>query len=163
MTDPKTATHGFRHDPLLLARAALAALLVGIAGGVLAGPPPGAASLAECPRAGMAGAPDPERNDGPSRRCLGCHDGAIAPDVDLPLSPVVRSGRHGEHPVGVSYREAWERAPDRLRPEWEVRRVVQLPGGRVQCASCHRSGRPESHGDRFLTGGDRVCTTCHVM
>lgn len=98
-----------------------------------------------------------------SRRCLGCHDGTVAPNVFASTEGVRQTGLLGKHPVGVSYLDARRRRPGRYRPPGLVDRRILLPGGKVECESCHEA---PSSGRAWLVvpnDGDRLCLSCHEL
>jgi predicted CXXCH cytochrome family protein len=104
--------------------------------------------------------------------CLLCHDGTMASDMFGGLGgggptrrghPAANRSAHGgsNHPVGVEY--------PLFDPEYrpvgliEAEGLVPLPGGRVECVSCHdphnELGRPY-----MLTKSNErsaLCLTCH--
>ena len=100
---------------------------------------------------------------GQTKRCLGCHDGVLAPDIDMQPSAAVTFGEHQPHPVGVSYRDAWSRSPGTYKPPWEVKQRLRLPGGKVQCTSCHPTSASESATLVVPNHGSALCQTCHSM
>jgi len=104
--------------------------------------------------------------------CLRCHDGALARDFVPSVSPAqpvntfhpgTRSAGHGrsDHPVGVAY-PAVNRG---YRPMNEVLSVgtIRLPGGYVECLSCHdphnEAGAP--HMLVMPNTGSALCLSCH--
>ena len=105
--------------------------------------------------------------------CLSCHDGRIAADVysrahatslaqQLGASRLTGSGLRS-HPIGIEY-------PDndaKYRPAAAVTAGgrVKLPGGRVQCTSCHDPHNGGGH-EKFLISSNqrsRLCLTCHRL
>jgi hypothetical protein len=67
-----------------------------------------------------------------ARDCSACHAGAGPGPANT-----------GNHPVDVDYAAAHGRNPGGLRAPAEViRRGVYLPGGRVQCVTCHDGRSP---------------------
>jgi len=108
-----------------------------------------------------------------STMCLRCHDGTIARDTVAAANqksrfsnqdhPGLFGAGHGtsEHPVGVEY----PRVDEDFRPAAIVisEGAVTLPGGKVECISCHdphaMSGQPymlvKSNAKSAL------CLTCH--
>ena len=73
------------------------------------------------------------RLDPLSVRCMGCH----AETADDSKLSVIGS-RIAGHPVGVKYRDAWQRNTRSLRAPISLHPSVALPGGCVTCLSCHR-------------------------
>lgn len=102
--------------------------------------------------------------------CLGCHDGVTAKDVYASAHAVALSGQLANshlgvaglrgHPVGVRYPTTSEK----YEPIAAVEAAgLMLPGGRLQCTSCH-----DAHNTRRLRGmlrisneRSRLCLTCH--
>ncbi len=117
-----------------------------------------------------AGAPVEARLDKISRRCLECHAELRR---DLETRGIVFSGsRIANHPVGVSYWDAWRSKPRELRPAASLSRRIALPAGRITCISCHRADYrtagaprtddcPESEGTTVPRRS--LCTACHRM
>lgn len=109
--------------------------------------------------------------------CLGCHDGAVAPEVHLRprsrrTSPLGRSVLGIDdrvrfplrsHPVGIKY-------PRRSKALVPLARVdaddeIQLPGGRVECISCHDPHGTEGHASLLVKSNrrSRLCLSCHRL
>ncbi len=110
-----------------------------------------------------------------SLNCLSCHDGGIASDV-LGGSHDVGSSRfnttgpsvtlrpgdlRGNHPIGVEY----PRFDRRYNPKTQVESdgYVVLPGGRVECISCHDVHGQYGVNKLLVKSNDRsaLCLTCH--
>jgi hypothetical protein len=103
-----------------------------------------------------------------SRACLACHDGSAAAFARIEergpgsVRPSMMVDLERDHPLGVSYEPRRGARAPQLRPASSLPPSVQLPGGRLGCASCHSvySGQPW-----FLSvepRGSRLCLTCHV-
>ncbi|MEK6798222.1 MAG: cytochrome c3 family protein [Planctomycetota bacterium] len=103
--------------------------------------------------------------------CLRCHDGTIAretasaatdrfPNLDNPAR--IDSGHRGsDHPVGIAYPNV-----DRgYRPASSVvaSGTVTLPGGKVECTSCHDPHDMSGEKHMLVRGNARsaLCLTCH--
>ncbi len=104
--------------------------------------------------------------------CLRCHDGTIAKDTIGGVkgdrfvnkeNPGILGTGHGtsEHPVGVrypDYDEDFHPAPMVI-----AKGPVALPGGKVECVSCHDPH--DMAGERFMlvlsNARSRLCLTCH--
>jgi hypothetical protein len=97
-------------------------------------------------------------DDAPSSLCLGCHESGRG------IAPQFR--RAATHPFDVPYR-AGPLGSGRLRPSAEVAGVLQLPGGRVTCTTCHVRASPHSFRlARSMSApprSERLCDTCHVL
>lgn len=143
-----------RRPWLLLSTVTSLAGSLGLPGLAHSAPPSGGRGFAAACPANDAGATR-------GAECLGCHDGAIAPDVDLPTPGASPKGLHAPHPVGVRYSDAVARDPMGYAPEWEVRRTLALPAGHVECGSCHVGRVDAGRSVRLAHDGDRLCTTCH--
>jgi len=104
--------------------------------------------------------------------CLSCHDGVVAPEVytsshATKLSHQVGASQLGfgglqGHPVGVAYPTA--------RQDYHAIPVVEagglkLPGGRMQCTSCHDPHNTGRHDGMLVISNDRsrLCLTCHRL
>ncbi|MEA3348076.1 MAG: cytochrome c3 family protein [Pseudomonadota bacterium] len=107
-------------------------------------------------------------NDESSTSCLTCHDGSLASDEG---SAVVQQTagiwRHGgysnrtSHPLGVSYGEALRKKPHAYRQMASLPSTIRLPGGNVECISCHNL---YSNNERLLSVSNersRLCLSCH--
>lgn len=148
---------GARRTSILLAPLVAIALCAAAFGPVdAAAPAEGRGFAAACPGGGGAAQSGP-----PGAACLGCHDGAIAPNVDVPDRGAVAGDPHRPHPVGMRYSDAAARDPMGFAPEWEVRRILDLPSGHMECGSCHLDRPDVSKSRRLAHQGDRLCTTCH--
>lgn len=105
--------------------------------------------------------------------CLSCHDGKIAADVysrahatslaqQLGASRLPGGGVRS-HPIGIEY----PKNDAKYRPAAAVTAGgrVKLPGGRVQCTSCHDPHNGGGH-EKFLISSNqrsRLCLTCHRL
>ena len=104
--------------------------------------------------------------------CLRCHDGTIARDsvggikterYRHKLSPSLTRTGHGrsDHPVGVRY-PSFDK---HYRPMILVlgKRTVLLPGGKVECTSCHDPHDEAGLEAMLVTSNarSRLCLTCH--
>ena len=105
--------------------------------------------------------------------CLGCHDGVTAQDIyssahavrvveQLANSRLSARGVRG-HPVGTRY-------PRASQEEYATRAAVEaaglpLPGGRMQCATCHDAHNTNNHAGmlRVSNEGSRLCLICHRL
>jgi predicted CXXCH cytochrome family protein len=105
--------------------------------------------------------------------CLSCHDGITAVDVfsfahatraPTPLGTSwIGTGSLTSHPIGVKY----PLTNPTYHPEPAVTSDsrIKLPGGRVQCISCH-----DPHNTHRIPGmlvrsndGSRLCLACHNL
>ncbi len=98
-------------------------------------------------------------------RCLGCHDGTIASNVTL-QSNVSPSGdtlrkMDGQHPIDVSYSQAFLLAPAQFQHPSMVDHRVSLPMGKVQCVSCHDFSSQEKAMLVFSNKHSELCLACH--
>lgn len=105
--------------------------------------------------------------------CLRCHDGTIARDMIPTASsrdrfpnkrhPGLFATGHGrsDHPVGVSYPRV-DRGFHSLS-RVESGGVVLLPGGQVECNSCHDPHNMSGHKYMLVMSNARsaLCLTCH--
>ncbi|MBN2332502.1 MAG: cytochrome c3 family protein [Deltaproteobacteria bacterium] len=111
--------------------------------------------------------------DESSSACLTCHDGSIARDegttemsagaISLGAGIWRHDGDYGRnsHPLGVRYGDARRRRSG-YRDAAMLPSVIRLPGGKVECVSCHN---PYSTNDSLLVidnRGSRLCLTCHL-
>lgn len=87
-----------------------------------------------------------------SSTCLSCHDGSAAPSVAFHTAT---SG--GSHPVSVTY--AFARPEVAVRPIGPLDPLVVLPGGRVECVSCHAGDGTGPH--KTVLSFSALCTGCH--
>jgi len=110
--------------------------------------------------------------DGWSLLCLGCHDGVTARDVySLPHATSVtgrlagsRLGTVGlrSHPVGIAYPVGRED----YHPAAAVEATgLLLPGGRLQCTTCHDAHNTRRYPGMLRVADDRsrLCLTCHRL
>ncbi len=106
--------------------------------------------------------------DESSASCLTCHDGSLAKDEGSAI--IERTAgiwRHGgqsnrsSHPLGVSYSRAHARKPHAYRPMAELPRTVRLPGGKVECVSCHNLYAKDECLLAVSNERSRLCLTCH--
>jgi len=79
-----------------------------------------------------------------SRDCLACH-GSMKPTISV----------HVSHPLEVGYAEIASRANSALKPEPDVLRAgVALPGGRLECRTCHSATSPWKYHLALPPGAD---------
>ncbi len=132
------------------------------------------------PDAAVPGAPpvrfvsyasDPTTLDRSSVLCLSCHDGVTAQDVfsgahalswatPVGTSTLPISGRVS-HPIGV--RMPLGDPTYRSPAEVQSSGLIKLPGGRVQCISCHDPHNTDRHPAMLVQSnrGSRLCLACH--
>ena len=120
----------------------------------LASAPLRAATLGSCPAAERLG------TQAGSSSCLTCHDDALAPGISTARGQDTATGRT-DHPVRVSYREAYARNPRMFHRPEEVERRLSLPEGKVECVTCHQ---PNAEGRWTVAAagpGRPLCGGCH--
>ena len=104
--------------------------------------------------------------------CLRCHDGTVAQDMFGGLAapsgrnirhPALLTTGHGgtDHPVGIEY----PRTDREFRPASAVlsEGAVPLPGGKVECTSCHDPHNQSGTRYMLVKSNHRsaLCLTCH--
>jgi len=106
--------------------------------------------------------------DADSRRCMACHDGVSAAELNNPTPgsaqpPSIGDSRHS-HPVGVVYPRA-PRPGDavRLRAALLLPAQVRLADGKVSCVSCHNLYAKDPARLAVPIEGSQLCFTCHDM
>ncbi len=103
-----------------------------------------------------------------TRRCLSCHDGAMASESGnaTPWNHF-RGGMGDEgrnHPVGIRYERSNRlRRASPLRPASLLPEEVRLPDGKVSCVSCHNLYAGSPYLLAVPTRGSQLCLTCHDM
>ncbi len=103
--------------------------------------------------------------DQESRRCLGCHDGTLSRGESMGRSgPATWERLKGNHPIGVPYGSPNIRRAgrDAFRPIDSLPREIDLPGGRVGCASCHSLYNRNPNLLVVPNRGSRLCLSCHI-
>lgn len=104
--------------------------------------------------------------DDSSVQCLTCHDGSISGDAG---TTSLGSGlwRHdtdvgrNSHPIGVDYSEAYRDAPREYVEMGAIPPEIVLPGGKVECVSCHNLYAQNEYLLSVTNQGSRLCLTCH--
>jgi predicted CXXCH cytochrome family protein len=101
-----------------------------------------------------------------SKECIGCHDGASGPNVEVNLrnNPAGR-GSHvhsfdGEHPIGMIYQSYVDMKPGYKPISGQERNMVMVNGA-VGCLTCHDPLNPAKG---HLVKSDKnsaLCLTCH--
>ncbi|MBL8880111.1 MAG: hypothetical protein JNG88_13415 [Phycisphaerales bacterium] len=112
--------------------------------------------------------------DAASLVCLSCHDGTVARDVYAGAHAMSwsdlsgRSLRRDEvrvtnHPVGVKYPDGERAYHSAATVERDGR--IKLPGGRIQCTTCHDPHNRGNHGSMLVISNDRsrLCLSCHNL
>jgi predicted CXXCH cytochrome family protein len=106
--------------------------------------------------------------DESSASCLTCHDGSLAPDEGSAV--VERTAgiwRHGgysnrsSHPLGASYSKAHAEKPRAYRLISSLPSTIRLPGGKVDCRSCHNLYSKNEHLLSVSNERSRLCLSCH--
>lgn len=100
-----------------------------------------------------------------SASCLACHDGSAGPPVAFHAAGASvgfamgtgASGRAGAHPVSVPY--ALGRREVALRAFGPRDPAVILPGGRVECVTCHSATGAGPR--RTVLEFSALCGGCH--
>lgn len=96
-------------------------------------------------------------------RCLSCHDGSVAANVNHRTSSLLQRVGIGEHPVDQDYLRAYKRNPKLLRHPSQIDPRVKLVDGKVGCTSCHD---PSSTDKGMLVVANKrstLCNACHRM
>lgn len=110
--------------------------------------------------------------DNASLMCLSCHDGVIASDIysrahSLALAEQVGTSRLGSqalrsHPLGIEYPAG---RADYHPAEQVTSRGLPLPGGRIQCTTCHDPHNRGRHDGLLVISNRRsaLCLACHRL
>ncbi len=125
------------------------------------------------PRAAAVLAQEGDRElDRHSLVCLGCHDGVIATDVFTTNHAGDLAGFAGSadagtalagHPIGGTYPAEHPRYRSANLVTRDGR--IRLPGGRVQCVSCHDPHHAGGHPAMLVKSNERsaLCLSCHRL
>ncbi|TWT41663.1 Doubled CXXCH motif [Phycisphaerae bacterium RAS1] len=111
--------------------------------------------------------------DSSSLLCLSCHDGVVAPDVyagphaatwqETAAGARTAGRRSISHPIGVLY----PNIARQYQPASAVTAdgLIELPGGRVQCVSCHDPHNTRRHEKMLVKSNERsrLCLACHRL
>lgn len=116
-----------------------------------------------------------------SNLCLSCHDGSVAPGQTMPWGPIKMSGSMQSqdlfgrdlstaHPF--NFKLPLQMPPDQnliptvVSSGATANPLVQMPGGNVQCVSCHEphvQGLDSSNAFLVVDNtGSALCLACHV-
>jgi predicted CXXCH cytochrome family protein len=71
------------------------------------------------------------------------------------------SGRDS-HPIGISYQLAFKKKKYGYKAPGDLPSCIQLPGGNVECVSCHNIYSRNDHLLVVSNEGSRLCLTCHI-
>ena len=93
--------------------------------------------------------------------CLSCHDGTAAPDVPVIQSSLLGYDQAGNHPVLISYVQAYMRSPLEFVPPQLLDSRVKLVNGEVQCVSCHEISPVGQWSLVRTEGRGELCLSCH--
>lgn len=106
--------------------------------------------------------------------CLSCHDGTVAPDVfagshaatwsDASAGGVIAGRpRLTSHAVGIEYPTG--RRDYRSAEEVTGNGALKLPGGKIQCTTCHDPHNTQRHAGMLVISNERsrLCLTCHKL
>ncbi|NOX25002.1 MAG: hypothetical protein GXP59_02590 [Deltaproteobacteria bacterium] len=95
--------------------------------------------------------------------CLECHSDRIdALDKGLGAGTWSHSDGRSEHPVGVSYEEAYRKHPRAYVPPGMLNKGLELYDGKIGCGTCHN---PYTGKKNMLTVGNKhstLCFACHI-
>jgi len=110
--------------------------------------------------------------DRASLLCMSCHDGVVATDVFTSAHATRLASQLGNervgygglvgHPVGILYPAAREKYNTLAAVEAAG---IALPGGRIQCTSCHDPHNTGRHEGMLVFSDERsrLCLTCHRL
>ncbi len=92
------------------------------------------------------------------KTCLSCHDGILASNIKL--TDTSSSDPTRNHPVGISYSDAYTRKPDEFVQLSLLDPQLKLVNGEVQCVTCHIG---DTNGSWTLVkdGSGPLCLSCH--
>lgn len=101
--------------------------------------------------------------------CLSCHNGAAAPSTVASSHAILNMHRSGfevggfstrDHPIGVEYPARRDGYKAR---GYVVASGIPLPGGRMECTSCHDPHNASGVGKMLVISNQRsaLCLTCH--
>ena len=96
-----------------------------------------------------------------STRCLACHEGVLAPQVIPNLGDTDGYSRSGNHPINVSYLEAYQRNPESFVAPAQVDPRIHMENGQVECSSCHAGSSREPTQLVMPNYRDELCKSCH--
>ena len=96
-----------------------------------------------------------------SRSCLSCHDGVIAKNAFSPGPADSRYAQPGNHPMMVSYQDAYWRNPMALVAPGALDARLRLVDGKVQCITCHEVSSQRQWTTVSLPGRREICHGCH--
>jgi len=104
--------------------------------------------------------------------CLTCHDGTVAPDLINGITPggftnkstpamFTAGGQTGNHPMGIKYPQVDKGF--RAASSVIAAGTVTLPGGNVECISCHDPHDTSGVAYMLAMSNARsaLCLTCH--
>lgn len=98
---------------------------------------------------------------GNSAACLACHDGTMARNAFPGRAPGAGDSQGGNHPVLVSYEQAYRRNPAALVAATALDPKLQLVDGKVQCVTCHQLTPAQRWVVVSLPGQRDLCLGCH--
>jgi predicted CXXCH cytochrome family protein len=104
--------------------------------------------------------------------CLSCHDGTVGTSAIGSAHAVLAGVREGfsapggdglrDHPIGIRY----PTDPRKFRPRGivETEHSIRLPGGRIECISCHDPHNTSGVKKMLVVSNkrSRLCLSCHV-
>lgn len=107
--------------------------------------------------------------------CGFCHNDTIASNHGSRLIGGNGPGLSDDHPISISYNEAWSAIPGQFNDEANIA-PLKLFNGNVECATCHDVHRPfqpfdydngkqiikRSYHLRVTNHSSNICLTCHI-
>ncbi|MFO7610847.1 MAG: cytochrome c3 family protein [Candidatus Krumholzibacteriia bacterium] len=102
------------------------------------------------------------RERSPSTPCLWCHSDSRSTDWQaVPAADRLAFAEHASHPIGIPVRPGQGPVVRRMREVIDPR--IPLPGGRLECVSCHQlTAATEDRLIPFPTAQE-LCVGCHQL
>ncbi|MFH7319587.1 cytochrome c3 family protein [Desulfurivibrio sp. D14AmB] len=95
-------------------------------------------------------------------RCIGCHDERIADLHVLGSGSWNHASGNLNHPVGVSYRQAYRKRPLAYVPPEALGKEIELFEGNIGCGTCHSRYSPRNFMLVMSNQRSALCFSCHI-
>jgi predicted CXXCH cytochrome family protein len=99
-----------------------------------------------------------------SLQCIECHDSFLDKPVrSLGAGTWSHFDRRKNHPIGISYGDAFARKPRGFNPPGMLPKEVRLINGKIGCGTCHSSYSKEKYMLVMSNIKSRLCLVCHNL
>ena len=97
-----------------------------------------------------------------SLQCIECHDSFLDKPVrTLGAGTWSHFDRKKNHPIGISYENAFAKKPRGFNPPGMLPKEIRLINGKIGCGTCHSTYSKEKYMLVMSNHKSRLCLVCH--